>query len=121
LKHILLRLPSFVSDDLRDDILPHTELLPKKEVAYLMDIHLRLAATAIPTPVSELRLSLQYAFFMSISSCLIVAFWLFGPFNARRTLACILTFVEGFSEAFKVRLETINPAQVQRGGESLVH
>jgi hypothetical protein len=58
---------------------------------------------------------------MSISSCLIVAFWLFGPFNARRTLACILTFVEGFSEAFKVRLETINPAQVQRGGESLVH
>ena len=93
----------------------------QKQVGYLMDIHLRLAAIATPTPGSELRLTLQYALFMGITSCLIAVFWLFGPFNARRTLAYLLGFVEGFLPTFKDRLEAINPAQLHRGSESLVH
>ena len=90
----------------------------QEQVGYLMDIHLRLAATATPTPGSELRLTVQYALFMSVSSCLIAVFWLFGPFNARRTLAYILGSVEEFVWAFRGRLEAINPAQLHRGSES---
>jgi hypothetical protein len=116
------------SDELRRLFLRERKILAvhwfrtiQKQVGYLMDIHLRLAATAIPTPGSELRLTLQYAFFMGITSCIITVFWLFGPFNARRTLTYILSFVERFLRTFRVRLEAINPAQLPRGSESLVH
>jgi hypothetical protein len=116
------------SDELRTLFLKERRVLVvhwfrtiQKQVAYLMDIHLRLAATGAPRPESELKLSLQYALFMGITSCLIVIFWLFGPFNARRTLAYVLPTVEGFTERFRQRLEGISPAQLHPRRESLVH
>jgi hypothetical protein len=93
----------------------------QKQVAYLMDIHLRLAASASPSPGSELKLSVQYAAFVAVSSCLIAMFWLFGPFNARRTLTYIVAIVEHFFGTFRERLEHINPAQLHPSRESLVH
>jgi hypothetical protein len=93
----------------------------QKQVAYLMDIHLRLAASASPLPGSELKLALQYAAFMAVSSCLVAMFWLFGPFNARRTLTYIITLLEHFFGTFRERLEGINPAQLHPSHESLVH
>lgn len=92
----------------------------RKQVRYLMDIHLRLAATASPTPGSELRLGLQYTFFMCVTTCLMAVFWIFGPFNAHQTLSYLLNFVEALLTTFRERLEAINPAQLHPG-ESLVH
>jgi hypothetical protein len=93
----------------------------QKQVGYLMDIHLRLAALASPSPASELKLSLQYAMFTAVSNCLIAIFWLFGPFAAQRTLTYTVMNVERFFGTFKERLEGINPAQLHRSPESLVH
>jgi hypothetical protein len=93
----------------------------QKQVAYLMDIHLRLAAFATPSPRSELKLSVQYAIFMAVSNCLLAIFWLFGPFNAQRTLTYIIYTVERFFGTFRDRMERINSVQLQPGRESLVH
>lgn len=93
----------------------------QKQVGYLMDIHLRLAASASPLAGSELKLGLQYAGFMAVSSCLIAIFWLFGPFNAQRTLTYIIAIVEHFFGTFRGRLERMHPAQLHPSPESLVH
>ena len=93
----------------------------QQQVAYLMDIHLRLAACSNPSPESELKLTAQYATFILIVNCLIVLFWLFGPFKAQRTVAYIIHAMERFFGTFRVRLEGINPAQLSASRESLVH
>ena len=115
------------SDELRRTFLRERKTLvlhwfrtTQRQVGYLMDIHLRLAATATPTPGSELRLALQYAVFMSSTSCLMAVFWVFGPFNAQRTLSYLLNFVEELLGTFRTRLEVVNPTQL-RPDESLIH
>ena len=92
----------------------------QKQVAYLMDIHLRLAASTTPTPGSELRLGLQYVFFMSGTTCLIAIFFVFVPFNAQRTLSYLLYFIERLLGIFRARLEVINRTQLHPN-ESLLH
>lgn len=104
----------------RKNLVLHWFRTTQTQVGYLMDIHLRLAATATPTPGSELRLALQYAVFMSSTTCLIAVFWVFGPFNAHRTLSYLLNFVEELLGTFRARLDVVNPAQL-RPDESLVH
>jgi hypothetical protein len=93
----------------------------QQQVAYLIDIHLRLAACTTPSPRSELKLSAQYWTFVLVSNCLVAAFWLFGPFNARRSLAYILHIVEHFFSTFRDRFEVISPAQLGHTRESLLN
>ena len=93
----------------------------QKQVAYLMDIHLRLAGAASPRPGSELKLSIQYGTFMVASGCLVAIFWLFGPFDARKTLGYMITVVEGFFGTFRDRLQVVSPTQLHASSESLVH
>jgi len=114
------------SDELRRAFLKERKILvvhwirtTQRQIGYLMDIHLRLAATARPTPGSELRLALQYALFMSSTNCLMAMFWFFGPFTARRTLTYLLRFVEELLGAFRARLEVTNPGQLRP--QSLLH
>lgn len=116
------------SDELRRLFLRERKMLVihwfrtiQKQVAYLMDIHLRLAGAASPTPESELKLGIQFATFMIASNCLVAIFWLFGPFNARKTLGCMITGVEGFFGTFRDRLQVINPTQLHARSQSLVH
>lgn len=93
----------------------------QQQVAYLMDIHLRLAGCTSPSPESELKLTAQYAAFIVISNCLVAFFWLFGPFNAQRALAYMVHAVDRFFGTFRARLERINPAKLAGSRESLVH
>jgi hypothetical protein len=104
----------------RNNLVLHWFRTTQAQVAYLMDIHLRLAAAATPTPGSELMLALEYVVFMGSTSCLIAVFWIFGPFNAQRTLSYLLRFVEELMGTFKARLELVNVAQL-RPDENLVH
>jgi hypothetical protein len=115
------------SDELRCAFLRERKILAvhwfrtmQKQVAYLMDIHLRLAAIATPSPRSEVRLGLQYLFFMSGTTCLIAIFWVFGRFNVQRTLSYLLYFIERLLGTFRARLEAINRTQLHPD-ESLVH
>jgi hypothetical protein len=93
----------------------------QKQVAYLMDIHLRLAAYASPSSGSELKLGVQYGAFMAASGCLVAMFWLLGPYNARRTLAYLIPVIDHLFGTFRERLERINGAQLHPHSESLVH
>ena len=93
----------------------------QKQVAYLMHVHLRLAASTHLSPTSELKLSAQYVAFVLVSNCLVAFFWLFGPFNAQRVLGYIVLVLERFFSTFQAHLERVNPAQLGISRESLVH
>jgi hypothetical protein len=94
----------------------------QKQVAYLMNIHLRLAAcTPTTSPRLELTLGVQYAIFVAVSNCVLVLFWFFGPFKAKSALTYVIRVVEEFFSAFSLRLKGINPAHLGSSRESLVH
>ena len=94
----------------------------KKQVRYLINIHLRLAAC---TPSSSLRLEvtlcLRYALFMVVCNSVLLLFWLLGPFEAKRTLVYVIRGVERFFAVFSARLEGINTAPLSSTREFLVH
>jgi hypothetical protein len=94
----------------------------KRQVRYLMNIHLRLAARA---PLSSLHLEftlyLRYVLFMVVCNCVLLLFWSLGPFEAKRTLVYVIRGVEGFFTTFSARLEGINTAQLSSRREFLVH
>ena len=94
----------------------------KRQVRYLMSIHLRLAARA---PLSSLRLEftlcLRYVLFMAVCHSVLLLFWLLGPFEAKRTLVYVIRGVESFFNIFSARLEGINTAHLSSRGGFLVH
>jgi len=94
----------------------------RKQVAQLMDLHLRLAShTYDPNPGFELRLTAKYFTFVVVSNIVLLLLWLLGPFKATRTLSYAIRTAGSFCSTFSFRLERVNPTRLNSGRESLVH
>jgi len=90
----------------------------QKQLAHLMDLHLRLAAyTHHPSPRFEMRLATQYVSFLAISNFVFLAVWLRGPFETTRIVGYTIRGTGFFCTVFRVRLENINPIQLVRSSE----
>jgi hypothetical protein len=80
----------------------------QKEVALLMDIHLRLAGyTHEPSPRFELKLTAKYLAFFVVSYLLLFLLWLRGPFKAKRIVGYTVAVAGYFCTVFSVRLGSI--------------
>jgi len=78
----------------------------QKQVAQLMDLHLRLASyTVEPSPRFEFRLAINYLCFVVVSNALLVLVWLRGPFNAARIVSYTLSVADYFCYVFNTRLD----------------
>ena len=87
--------------------------LTQKQVAQLMDIHLKLASyTFEPSPRFEFRLTVNYLYFVLVSNALLTLVWLRGPFNAVRIVGYTLSVAEYFWSVFSLRLENTNPVKL---------
>jgi hypothetical protein len=87
--------------------------LTQKQVAQLMDIHLKLASyTFEPSPRFEFRLTVNYFCFVVVSNALLMLLWLRGPFNAVRIVDYTLGVTHYFSSVFSLRLEKIDPVKL---------
>jgi hypothetical protein len=87
--------------------------LTQKQVAQLMDLHLRLASyTYEPSPRLEFRLTINYVFFVVVSNVLLTLLWLRGPFNAVRIASYTLGVTDYFCSVFSVRLEKTSPVKL---------
>ncbi len=87
--------------------------LTQKQVAQLMDLHLRLASyTFEPSPRFEFRLTMNYAFFVIVSNALLTLLWLRGPFHAVRIVSYTLSVADYFCSVFSLRLEKTDPVKL---------
>jgi hypothetical protein len=87
--------------------------LTQKQVAQLMELHLRLASyTFEPSPRFEFRLTINYMCFVVVSNSLLTLLWLRGPFNAVRIVSYTLSVAEYFCSVFSLRLENTNPVKL---------
>ncbi|HXM94616.1 MAG TPA: hypothetical protein VN943_08175 [Candidatus Acidoferrum sp.] len=80
----------------------------QKQVAQLMDLHLRLAGyTHEPSPRFELKLTAKYLKFSLVSYILLLLLWLRGPFKAKRVVAYTSGVAGYFCTVFSLRLESV--------------
>jgi len=87
--------------------------MTQKQVAHLMDLHLKLASyTYEPSPRSEGRLTVNHVCFILASNGVSVFLWLFGPFKAVRIVAYTVRAAEYFCSEFRLRLEKIDPVKL---------
>jgi hypothetical protein len=87
--------------------------MTKKQVAQLMDLHLRLASyTYEPSPKSEIKFTVNHLCFILASNGLLILLWLFGPFKAVRIVAYTVRVAEYFCTVFSLRLEKIDPVKL---------
>jgi len=87
--------------------------LTQKQVAQLMDLHLRLASyTFEPSPRFEFRLTMNYALFVIVSNALLTLLWLRGPFHAVRIVSYTLSVADYFCSVFSLRLEKTDPVKL---------
>jgi hypothetical protein len=94
----------------------------RKQMAELMDLHLRLASyTYDPSPGFELRLTAKYLTFVAVSKIVLLLLRLLGPFKATRSISYAIRAAGSFCTTFSVRLERVNPTRLSSGRESLVH
>jgi hypothetical protein len=94
----------------------------RKQVAGLMDLHLRLAGyTYDPSPGFELRLTAKYLTFEAVSNIVLLLLWLLGPFKATRSISYAIRAAGSVCTTFSIRLERVNPTRLSSGRESLVH
>jgi hypothetical protein len=94
----------------------------RKQMAELMDLHLRLASyTHDPSPRLELRITAKYLTFVAVSNIVLLLLWLLGPFRATRAISYAIRAADSFCTTLSVRLERVNPTRLSSGGESLVH
>jgi hypothetical protein len=94
----------------------------RRQVAQLMDLHLRLASyTYDPTPGFELKLTVKYLTFVVVSNIAAVLLWLLGPFNATRIISYTIRTAGNVCTTFSLRLKQVNPTRLSSGPESLVH
>jgi len=85
----------------------------QKQVAQLMDIHLKLASyTFEPNPRFEFRLAVNYVCFVVVSNALLTLVWLRGPFNAVRIVGYTLGVADYFCSVFSLRLEQTDPVKL---------
>jgi hypothetical protein len=94
----------------------------QKQIARLMDLHLRLASyTYDPSPGFELRLTAKYLTFVAVSNIVLLLLRLLGPFRATRSISYAIRAAGSFCTTFSIRLERVNPTRLSSGRESLVH
>jgi len=94
----------------------------QKQVAKLMDLHLRLANyTYDPNPGFELELNAKYAAFVVISKMVLLLLWVAGPFMATRTIAYTIRATGDFCTVFSLRLERVNATRLSSDLEYLIH
>jgi hypothetical protein len=87
--------------------------MTQKQVAHLMDLHLKLASyTYEPSPKFEFNLTVNYLSFILVSNVVLVFLWMRGPFEAVRIVAYTLRVAEYFCSAFSLRLENIDPVKL---------
>jgi hypothetical protein len=87
--------------------------LTQKQVAQLMDVHLKLASyTFEPSPSFELRLTVNYLCFVVISNALLMLVGLRGPFKAVRIVGYTLGVAEYFCYVFNTRLDKTDPVKL---------
>ena len=87
--------------------------MTQKQVAHLMDLHLKLASyTYEPSPKFEFKLTINYLRFILASNVLLVFLCLRGPFEAFRIVAYTLRVAEYFCSTFSLRLENIDPVKL---------
>jgi hypothetical protein len=111
---------SFVSD--RKKLAMKWLRKTRKEMARLMDLHLRLASyTYDPRPGYEIRLTARYLIFVTVSEIVLVVVWLLGPFRATRSVSYAIRTAASFCSTFSMRLEQVNPTRLGGDRESLVH
>ncbi len=85
----------------------------RKQVAHLMDLHLKLASyTYEPGSTLEFRLALDYLSFAVVCHLLLILFWLRGPFHTRKMVGYTMGAAERFCVAFARRHESINAARL---------
>jgi hypothetical protein len=94
----------------------------QKQVAELMDLHLRLANyTHDPNPGFELELNAKYVAFVVVSKLVLLLLWVAGPFMATRTIAYTIRLTGDFCTVFSLRLERVNPTRLSSDVEYLLH
>jgi len=87
--------------------------MTQKQVAHLMDLHLRLTSyTYEPSPRSEVKLTVNYLCFTFASNSVLILLWLFGPFEAVRIVAYTLRAAEYLCSEVSLRLENIDPVKL---------
>jgi hypothetical protein len=85
----------------------------QKQLARLMDLHLRLASyTRQPSPRVEIKLAGQYFSFLIVSNFVLLLLWLSGPFETVRIITYILHVAGNLCAVFTPRLEDIDPARL---------
>ncbi len=88
----------------------------QKQVAQLMDLHLRLAGhTHEPSPRFELKLGAKYLSFLLVSYLLLLLVWLRGPFKPRRVVAYTSRVAGYLCTVFSLRLESVNGVHLGPG------
>lgn len=91
----------------------HWVRMTQKQVAHLMDLHLKLASyTNEPSPRYEVKLTANYLCFVLASNCLLILLSLFGPFEAARVVAYTVRAAEYFCSVCSLRLEKIEPVKL---------
>ena len=81
----------------------------QKQLAQLMDLHLRLAGhTQEASSRFELKLGAKYLSFLLVSYLLLLLLWLRGPFKAGRVVAYTSQVAGYFCTVFSLRLESVN-------------
>ena len=89
----------------------------QKQVAQLMDLHLRLAGhTHEPSSRFELKLAAKYLAFLVASYLLLLLLWLRGPFKARRVGAYTSQVAGYFCTVFSLRLESVSAVHLGPDG-----
>ena len=85
----------------------------RKQVAQLMDLHLRLASyTYDPNPRFELRITVKYLTFVAASNVVLLLLWLLGPFKASRGISYAIRTAGGFCSTFSIRLGRVNATRL---------
>ncbi len=83
----------------------------RRQLAYLMDLHLKLASyTYHPNPSSDVRLWIEYRFLAVACDSLVVLVRIRGPFQLGTIFGYTLNAVNQLCAVFSLRLEDINPA-----------
>jgi hypothetical protein len=81
----------------------------QKQLAHLMDLHLRLASyTRQPCPNLEMRVAMRYWAFLVVSHFLLVLLWLRGPFETVRVIQYIARMPGELCMVFAPRLEDVD-------------
>lgn len=93
--------------------------MTQKQVARLMDLHLKLASyTNEPSPICEVKLTTNYLCFILASNGLLILLSLFGPFKGVRIIAYTVRVAEYLCSALSFRLEKLDPVRLSGAGQA---